>query len=269
MRYIVFAVSVFSCLSYTSSAFAQNSVSVTNEPTDPSAAVLPTPWSGSSGELGFSSSHGNSVAENLNARLKGRYTEGDWVHSLDLFANRASAEYLETMPNGTTRRYRQTTAARYTASAGSALQLGEYRQLTATGRYERDKFATYDRLATFGIGYGTRLINSDRFSLDTQIGPGIRSAHNKKLNRNETGLIARGLVEMKYAITHTTDFINTTLVESGHYNTYVQNDTSLQVAINERFALKAGYQFRHNSKANPENKKTDTLVTVNLVYTIK
>ena len=263
---ILSVIAVFSCAA---TATGQNVLSTSNEPADPNAAVLPSPWSGSSGEMGFSSSHGNSVAENLNATLKGRYTEGDWVHSLDLFANRARAEYYETLPSGTRRRYRQTTASRYTASAGSALQLGEFRQLTATGRYDRDKFAIYDRLATFGVGYGTRLINTNRFSLDTQIGPGVRSAHDKQTDRTETGLIARGLMDMKYAITKTTDLTNVSLVESGSHNTYVQNDTSLQVAINDRFALKAGYQFRHNSKANLLNKKTDTLVTVNLVYTIK
>lgn len=269
MRLSHVALSVLAVWACAISASAQNTLSDTNEAADPNAAVLRSPWSGSSGEMGFSSSHGNSVAENLNSALKGRYTEGDWVHSLDIFANRARAQYLETLANGTTRRYRQTTASRYTASAGSALQLGEHRQLTATGRYERDKFAIYDRLATFGVGYGTRLINTDRFWLDTQIGPGVRSAHNKQSNRTETGLIARGLVDMKYSITQSTDFTNVTLVESGSYNTYVQNDTSLQVAINDRFALKAGYQFRHNSKANLLNKKTDTLVTMNLVYTIK
>lgn len=268
MRHSTIFLSIFS-LVCASSVYAQNTLNPSNQPDDPDAAVLPSPWSGSSGELGFSSTHGNSVNDNLNARLKGRYTEGDWVHSLDLFANHASAEFTETMPDDSIRRYRQTTASRYTAAAGSALQLGEFRQLTATGRYERDKFATYDRLATFGIGYGTRLINTDKVVLDAQIGPGIRSAHNKPLNRREVGPIARGLLEFKYSITDNTDFTNTLLVESGSYNTFLQNDTSLQVAINSRFALKASYQVRRNSKTVPPSKSTDTVATVNLVYTIK
>lgn len=256
-------------LAATTGAWGQTASPIPSNPSDPAAAVQPSPWSGSSGELGFSSAHGNSTAENLNARLKARYTDGDWVHSLDLFANRASAEYLVEQPDGTKRRVRQTTADRYTAAAGSALQLGEFRQLTATGRYERDKFATYDRLATFGVGYGTRLINAERFSLDAQIGPGVRRAHNVKLDRNETGLIGRGLLDLKYNITKSTDLGDTLLVESGSYNTYIQNDLGLQVSVSERFALKVGYQVRHNSDVSPDNKKTDTLTTVNLVYTFK
>jgi len=242
---------------------------IPNTPTDPAAAVIPSPWSGSSGELGFASAHGNSSTESFNGRLRGRYTDGDWIHSLDLFGLRSSAEYTITNDDGSTYRNRQTTASRYTATAGSALQLGEHRQLTATGRYETDDFATYDRLATFGIGYGTRLIDLEHFYFDAQIGPGVRRAHDAVDDRTETGLIGRGLFDLKYTITGNTDLVNSLLVESGSYNTYAQNDFGVQVAMNQRFALKAAWQLRHNSEVNDDSKKTDTLTTVNLVYTFK
>ncbi|GHH57280.1 MULTISPECIES: DUF481 domain-containing protein [Gammaproteobacteria] len=238
-------------------------------PTDPAAAVMPSPWSGSSGELGYASAHGNSTTDSLNGRIKLRYTDGDWIHSFDATALRSSAEYTTTNDDGSVTRNRQTTAERYTAAAGSALQLGEHRQLTASGRYEHDDFATYDRLATFGIGYGTRLIDRERFYLDAQLGPGVRRAHNREDDREETGLIGRGLFDLKYAITDNTDLTNTLLVESGSYNSYAQNDFGVQVAMNSHFALKAAWQMRHNSHVNDDDKKTDTLTTVNLVYTFK
>ena len=232
-------------------------------------AAMSSPWSGSGGELGFASARGNSSTESFNGRLRLRYTDGDWVHSMDLFGLRSSSKVTETADDGTTTRRNNTTANRYTGSAGSALQLGEHRQLTATGRYEHDDFATYDRLATFGIGYGTRLIDADRFYLDAQIGPGIRRAHNSDDDRNETGLIGRGLFDLKYTVTDNTDLINTLLVESGEYNTYAQNDFGVQVSMNSHFALKAAWQMRHNSDVSEGDKKTDTLTTVNLVYTFK
>ena len=94
-------------------------------------AAMTSPWSGSGGELGFASAHGNSTTESFNGRLKLRYTDDDWVHSMDLFGLRSSAEYKQTDDNGNTYRERQTTANRYTAGAGSALQLGEHRQQDA------------------------------------------------------------------------------------------------------------------------------------------
>ncbi len=247
----------------TSPAWAAD-VATSPTATDPASS----PWSGS-GELGFASSHGNSSNESLNGRLKGQYVDGDWIHSLDLLALHASAEYVDTNPDGTTTRKRQTTSNRYTGSAGSALQLGEHRQLTASLRYERDDFATYDRLATIGIGYGTRIMDGDRRSIDVQIGPGVRRAHDVVENRTETGLIGRGLVDFKYGLTSNTELGNTLLVESGAYNTFAQNDLGISVSMNERLALKAGWQARYNSDVSDDKKKTDTLATMNLVYKFK
>ncbi|MBD9535556.1 DUF481 domain-containing protein [Stenotrophomonas sp. ATCM1_4] len=238
-------------------------------PDEATLAAMTSPWSGSGGELGFASAHGNSNTESFNGRLKLRYTDDDWVHSMDLFGLRSSSEYTETSDDGTSKRTRQTTANRYTASAGSALQLGEHRQITATGRYERDDFATYDRQASFGLGYGTRLIDGERLILDTQIGPGVRRSHNADTDENRVGLIGRGLFDLKYTITDNTELVNTLLVESGSYNTFAQNDFGVSVNMNKHFALKAGWQARHNSDVTEDKRKTDTLTTMNVVYSFK
>ena len=233
------------------------------------AAAMSSPWSGSLGELGFASTHGNSSTESFNGHLKLLYGDGDWVHSMDLFGLRSSAEYKETNDDGSIQRQRQTTANRYTGSAGSALQLGEHRQLTATVRYESDDFATYDRQASFGLGYGTRLIDGERLVLDTQIGPGVRRSHNIDTDESRTGLIGRGLFDLKFAITDNTELVNTLLVESGSYNTFAQNDFGVSVAMNSHFALKAGWQARYNSDVAEDMRKTDTLATMNVVYNFK
>ncbi|KRG44275.1 hypothetical protein ARC78_05660 [Stenotrophomonas pictorum JCM 9942] len=232
-------------------------------------AAMSSPWSGSGGELGFASAHGNSSTESFNGRLKLRYSDDDWVHSMDLFGLRSSAEYTVTADDGSTSRKRQTTSNRYTAGAGSALQLGEHRQLTATVRYENDDFATYDRQGSFGLGYGTRLIDAERVTLDTQIGPGVRRSHNSETDENRTDLIGRGLFDLKYSITDNTDLVNTLLVESGSYNTFAQNDFGVSVSMNKHFALKAGWQARHNSDVAEDKRKTDTLTTMNVVYSFK
>lgn len=249
-------------------AWAQ-SEAVLEIPEDPSKVVLPSPWSGSTGELGFASASGNSTTESFNARLKGIYTDGDWIHSLDVTGLHSSSQYTTTEDDGSFRRHRQTTANRYTVGAGSALQLGEHRQLTASLRYERDDFATYDHLGTFGVGYVTRLLDRENAYLDAQFGPGVRRAHNTENDHNEVGLIGRGVLDFKYILTPNTQLTNTLLVESGSYNTFAQNDFGLAVNMNSHFALKAGWQARHNSHASADIKNTDTLATMNVVYTFK
>lgn len=232
-------------------------------------AAMSSPWSGSGGELGFASAHGNSNTESFNGRLKLRYSDDDWIHSMDLFGLRSSAEYTQTQDDGSSSRRRQTTANRYTASAGSALQLGEYRQLTATVRHESDDFATYDRQSSFGLGYGTRLVDSERLHLDAQLGPGVRRTHDSVTDETRTGLIGRGLFDLKFGMTDNTELVNTLLVESGSYNTFAQNDFGVSVNMNAHFALKAGWQARYNSDVAEEKRRTDTLTTMNVVYTFK
>ena len=51
---------------------------------------MSSPWSGSGGELGFASARGNSSTESFNGSLRLRYTDGDWVHSMDLFGLRSA-----------------------------------------------------------------------------------------------------------------------------------------------------------------------------------
>ena len=232
-------------------------------------AAVASPWSGSGGELGFASASGNSNSETFNGKLRLRYAEGDWVHSTDLFGLRTSAEYKRTNDDGSISRDRQTTAYRYSAAAASGLQLGEHRQLTANARYERDDFATYDRQGSFSLGYGTRLIDGERLIVDAQLGPGVRRTHEAANDETRTGLIGRGQLDLRHQITPNTALYNNLLVESGSYNTFAQNDLGLAVSMNDRLALKAGWQARHNSDVADGKRRTDTLTTVNLVYTYK
>lgn len=232
-------------------------------------AAITSPWSGSGGELGFASAHGNSTSETFNGRLYMRYAEGDWIHSMDLFGLRTSAEYSRKQPDGTSIRVSQTTAYRYSAAAGSALQMGEYRQLLANARYERDEFATYDSQSSISLGYGTRLIDAGRTTLDAQLGPGIRRIHEAATDETQTGLIGRGQMDLRVRLTDNTALTNKLLVESGSTNTFAQNDLGVSVSMNTHLALKAGWQTRHNSEVAVGKRRTDTLTTMNVVYTFK
>ncbi|MCB1569784.1 MAG: DUF481 domain-containing protein [Xanthomonadales bacterium] len=82
----------------------------------------------------------------------------------------------------------------------------------------------------------------------------------------EGNVVGRGLITFKHKFNDVTSFENTSLIETGSNNTFLQNDAGLAVSMNEKLALKLGYQIRHNSDVSPGKKKTDQLVTTNLVY---
>ena len=75
-----------------------------DEPAAPCEAeetAVVSPWNGG-GELGFAATRGNSVSESLNGRFNVQYTHGDWIHAMDLFGLRSSAEHQVDDGNGGT-----------------------------------------------------------------------------------------------------------------------------------------------------------------------
>lgn len=225
-------------------------------------------WTGN-GELGFASAHGNSTTESLNARLNLQYSLENWTHSIDVFGLRASSELSIVDDDGNVERTRRNTANRYTFGTNSAYLMDERGTLNASLRHEQDDFATWRRQQVLALSYGNRLIDGTRTTLDIQAGPGYRHAESTLEDRTESGLVGRGMVGLKYALTDNTELVNTLLVETGDYNTFAQNELGVSVSMNEHIALKAGWQARHNSEVDAGMKSTDTLTTMNVVYRFK
>jgi len=241
-------------------------------------------WSGS-GEAGFAAARGNAKSENLNAKLTFKKEDDRWKDNFYLTALRAKGEVTTPVDVGgqidNVKSY-DTTANRYEAGASMGYKFDERSYVVGALRYENDDFSPYEYQAVASIGYGYTVLKtaSDEFSVE--VGPGYKRY---RLNNvigpeidpdtgdgvvhkfgSEGEVIGRGLLAYKHAFTDTTAFVDTLLVEAGGDNTFVQNDAGLAVSINKAFALKLSYQVRHNTDVLPGTKKTDQLMTTNLVY---
>lgn len=146
-------------------------------------------------------------------------------------------------------------------------------------RYENDKFGAFRNQSVAGLSYGYEAIKSEQTSLKLELGAGYRRTQPQdtfellpsgQLVRTsydkEGDAIARGELEFEHKLTETTQLFNDFLVESGSDNTFMQNDLGIAVKISDAFAVKTGFQIRHNSDVIPPQKKTDRLFTTNLVY---
>jgi putative salt-induced outer membrane protein len=218
-------------------------------------------WSGT-GELGLVVSRGNTKTETLNTRLGVARELDRWKHSAFFAA-------LRSVRDG------EKTASRYEFGGKSDFKFSERSYTYGSFRYENDDFAPFDYQWTLALGYGREVIKTDATQLRFEAGPGYRRARPRDVigadgiavrQDSESDLILRAAANFKHRISETTDLINATLVEAGDDNTFVQNDLGLQVKINARLALKAGFQLRHNTEAAEGTKKTDSLSTLNLVY---
>jgi putative salt-induced outer membrane protein len=228
----------------------------------------PDRWE-ATGELGLALARGNSRSENLNGKFTLSHEDSRWKNRFKLSALRAKGEVSGDFDgDGTSEKRFDLSANRYEASAASALRFDARRHLSGSARYEHDDFSAYSDQSTVALGYGHQLLDGERTRLLAEIGPGYRRAREAETGQVHSSLISRGMLDLSHRLTDNSKLSNTLLVESGQDNTFVQNDLGVSVAMNERFALKAGLQARHNSHVDSAagERRTDTLTTVNLVY---
>lgn len=226
-------------------------------------------WTGT-GELGLALARGNSKSENLNTKFNFINEDDQWKHQFNFAALRAKGEVRGDFDgDGEVESAFRLNANRYAAGASSALKMNERAYWVGALRYENDDFAAYESQTTFSLGYGYTAIKNDTTSLSLEAGPGYRRAKRADTGQTENDTIVRGQIDFTHQLTDNTELGNLLLVESGSDNTFIQNDLGLKVAMNSKLALKAGLQVRNNSDVAPGTDKTDTLTTVNLVYTFR
>lgn len=221
-------------------------------------------WTGQ-GEFGLVLSNGNSDTLSVNGKVGLKYEETQWLYDLSALALRSKNEEQET-------------ANRYEIAAKAGYKFSERAYLVGSFRHENDDFAPYEYQSTIAIGFGYKAIDSDRTQLSFEGGPGYRRYQPVGAEvcvpelpevcdpDSEGDFVGRGFMDFKHKLTDNTALYDTLLVEGGGDNTFAQNDFGVQVAMSEKFAIKAGFQVRHNTDVVAPVKKTDTLTTVNLVY---
>lgn len=221
-------------------------------------------WTGQ-GEFGLVLSNGNAENLTVNGKLDFKYEEDQWLYNVYALALRAESDDLET-------------ANRYELGGKAGYKFNERAYLVGSARHENDDFAPYEYQSTLAVGFGYKAIDSDSTQLAFEAGPGYRRYQPigaevcvpeapEVCNPDAEGdFVGRGFMEFKHKLTSNTSLFDTLLIEGGQDNTFAHNDLGVQVAMSEKFAIKAGFQVRHNTDVIAPVKKTDTLTTVNLVY---
>lgn len=213
------------------------------------------PWEGT-GEFGFVSTTGNTETVALNAKLNFVRTGRKWRH-------RFTGTALNTSEDG------NTDNERYTMEIQSDRKLNEQSWMFGAFRWDADKFGSYDPQLSFTVGYGRQLMKSETHELKGEIGAGYR-----KLEETESGItsseaIGRFLLDDTWQVFSTTEWTNRLLIETGSSNTFTQFNTGLAVSMTGRFAIKLGFEVRHNTDipvSIADTEKTDTITSANLVY---
>ena len=211
------------------------------------------PWEGT-GELGFVNTTGNTESVALNLKLNFVRTSERWRH-------RFSGTALMTSEDGVQDN------ERYTLEVQSDRSLSEKSWLFGSFRWDADKFGSYDPQMSLTAGYGRQLMKSEKHELKGEIGAGYRKLEERESGDSSSEGIARFLLDDSWQMFASTLWTNRLLVESGSSNTFSQFNSNLTVAMNDKFAIRLGFEARTNTKIPPgDSEKTDTITSANLVY---
>jgi putative salt-induced outer membrane protein len=222
-------------------------------------------WSGRS-EVGIVASRGNTVAESANARFEITRETQDWRNFFATSGLYGRASRIESA---------QRWDARYQLDHFIRAQTFWF----VGGRYEDDRYSGFAYQGTATAGLGRKFYDTELTKLTAQIGVGYRSLRPEDLLRDEsnaviaripgereTDMVTNAAVTYEHSFNENTRVLNSLLIESGNANTLTRNDLSLQVKMTQVLALSLGFSVRNNSEPLPGLKNTDTLTTVNLVY---
>ena len=209
-------------------------------------------WKGE-GELGYSSTSGNSDSENLNASLGLTREANNWKHSVAL-------QSLKAKTDG------ETSVDRFDLRGRSEYGLSERSYLYGQLRYEDDEFSGYDYQTSATVGAGSRFIDTDSHHLDASAGLGFRRVKSSADGKTDDEGIIGADLSYEYVISESASLSERLLVESGDQNTYSESETALKTRISGALAAKISYLVKHNSEVPAGIENTDRYVTVSLVY---
>jgi len=212
----------------------------------------PDPITGSAA-LGYLATNGNTDSTNANTSFKLDWDRGgNWVHGWTAMAVNASTDST-------------TTAEAYAAGYKGKRDFSQTSYLFTTGDWRKDRFSGYRDQTTEAVGYGRRLIETDRHMLALEGGGGAKqSTLSDGTSLDEA--IVRGALDYVLHLSDNSEFNQKALVEIGDENRYTELKSAVKAKLVGNLALVASYTIKKNSEVLPGVENTDTFMSLSLEY---
>ena len=209
------------------------------------------PWSGKV-RLGYLGTSGNTETTNMSGGFDVEYALEKWKHSFKAATIKASEDNT-------------TTAEAHNAGWKSEWTMSEINFLFGRLDWRKDRFSGYDEQFSQTVGYGHRLIDNERHSLNGEVGVGARQSE-LATGEDENETIVTGGLYYKWTISDNSEFTQDLLVEAGGENTYLESKTAISATLIGNLALVASYTIKNNSEVPVGTEKTDTFTALSLEY---
>lgn len=217
------------------------------------AAEAAKGWSGDLA-AGFVAASGNSESRSANASAALTWDTTDWVHHL-------SGKALNTTDEG------DRTVERYTAGYKLDFNFTEADFAFVALSFEKDLFGGVRERTSETVGYGRRLIDTDRHALNVELGGGLRQIEfQEPEGAQESEGIGRFGLDYEWKIAESNKLRQQINVETGSANTSTESITELRLSVVGNLFAVLSYTVLNNSDVGPGDDKTDTYTALNLSY---
>jgi putative salt-induced outer membrane protein len=231
------------------------------------ADELPTGWSGK-GQAGYVMSRGNSDTDAANAKFDLFLLTPAWKHQLTL-----EGLYGKSAQVTSAERWDLRLQSDYTITP----QLFSFGALA----YQDDRFSGFQYQVSASGGLGYKFFDSDTTKLAAQLGVGYRVLRPETLVMDPNGsgaiidriplesqseVVGTAGIDFMHQFNTSTKLTDKLIAESGSSNTSVRNDLALEVKMNKKLALAAGFTVLENTSPPAGLKQRDTITTLNVVY---
>jgi putative salt-induced outer membrane protein len=219
----------------------------------PAAPAAPPPPIKGEATLGYQSTKGNTDTEVANATFALLYTLTHWSHGFDLAANSASTDATKT-------------AEAYLAKYKGKRQFDEGKSYLFTALdWSHDRFSAYEEQVSETAGYGRKLIDTGKSTLNVEGGAGARQATRIDQTKEDEAIL-RFATDYELKFTDKTGFKQSLVVESGSSNTSTEAISALRAQLVNKIGLVISFRIKHNSSVPPGIVATDRFTSIALSY---
>lgn len=209
------------------------------------------PWSGKA-TAGYLATSGNTENSTLNTGFELGYATGNWKHLATVKAINSTEEDA-------------TTAEAYDFGWKSEWNLSDKSFLFGKLDWRKDRFAGFDTQFSQVVGYGYRLIKTDRHALNAEVGAGARQSKRQDGTEEDEAVFNGGLYYI-WSFSETASFSQDLTTEVGSDNTYSESISKVTAQLLGNLALAASYTIKHNSDVPAGTEKKDTYTALSLEY---
>jgi putative salt-induced outer membrane protein len=216
------------------------------------AAAPADPFVGSV-SLGYLATTGNTDSTNGNFSLEVTWDlDGPWKHDWTALAINARTNGVQT-------------AESYSAGYKAQRDFNETSYLFFSTDWRQDVFSGYNRQVSQAVGYGRRLIDTDRQMLSLEGGAGAKQS-DLTTGEELDEAIVRGALDYLLNISDSSEFNQKFLIEQGDENRYMESTSALKARIVGNIALVFSVVIKNNSDVPVGIEDTDRFTSISLEY---